>query len=327
MSSKAAFDILASGLRITAQLIDTRDNSHVWADRFDRKVEDVFDIQDEITKDVVAALQVGLTDGEEAHVWARGTSDLEAWQNCVLAIEHQHRLTPTHHLKAREFAERAVKADPDYAYAWSVLGFSYFREARLDVLGDRLARLQRTAEIAEKAMQLDGSVSWVIGLNALVRASLGEHEKAVALAKRSIEMHPGNADIRAYAALTFAFDSRFEDAIEQVGIATSLNPHAPLWYRTSLVRSLALSGACEEAIRVGQEILRSEPDHFPARFFLTYAQQQLGREEDARASCCCAPSICSALSNQPYRRLLDDAKLRTHPTSGRDLPASRFAGC
>lgn len=271
-------------LRVTAQLVDTKDGSPLWAERFDRQVEDLFDIQDEITKEVVTALQVELTVGEEARVWSRGTNSIEAWQHCVQAIECQYRLTATHHLQARKLAERALELDPNYAYAWGVLGFSYYREARLDASGDRLARLERAAEIAEKATCLDSSASWVVGLRAATTAALGDHEKAIEIATQAIEMQPGNADVRAYLGLVLAFDGRFGEAIDQVEIASSLNPHSPIWYQTSLVRSLSLSGAYDEAVRVAREMLQFEPDHFPARFFLTYALQQLGLEMQARES-------------------------------------------
>ena len=166
-------------LRVTAQLVETQSGSPLWAERFDRQVEDLFDIQDEITKEVVTALQVELTVGEEARVWSRGTNSIEAWQHCVQAIECQYRLTATHHLQARKLAEKALELDPNYAYAWGVLGFSYYREARLDVSGDRLDRLERAAEIAEKAMSLDSSASWVVGLRAATTAALGVYFQEV----------------------------------------------------------------------------------------------------------------------------------------------------
>jgi TolB-like protein len=271
-------------LRVTAQLVDAQDGAHIWAERFDRQVEDLFDIQDAITKEVVTALRAQLTDGEEALAWARGTNNIEAWQYCVRAVECQDRLTPTHHIKAREFAKRAVELDPNYAYAWAILGLGYFREARLNASGDHVERLKRAAEIAEKAMGLDDTVSWAVGLSAMVAAAQGRHDEGLSIIRRAIELHPGNADMRAYAGFVHGYSGEFDAAIEQIEIGISLNPFPPLWYRAALTRALALSGAYEEAMRIAEEVLCSQPDNFPARFFHVYALQQMGRDEAAYKS-------------------------------------------
>ncbi len=111
-------------LRISAQLIDANDGGHLWAEQFDRTVDDLFDIQDEITKEIVTALRVNLTDGEEALIWARGTKDVEAWQLCGRAVELIHRFNSTDYLEARTLAEKAVAIDPNYAYARAAMGFN-----------------------------------------------------------------------------------------------------------------------------------------------------------------------------------------------------------
>ena len=145
-------------LRITAQLIDADDGSHLWAERYDRPVDDLFDIQDEITKEIVTALRVKLTDGEEARVWARGTNNIEAWQYAVRASDIFMRLTPSSHLEARTWAEKATELDPDYAHAWATLGFTYWWEGRFDYTGGRDAKFARAAELADRAMR--HSVRW-----------------------------------------------------------------------------------------------------------------------------------------------------------------------
>ena len=118
-------------LRISAQLIDAADGSHIWAERYDRTIDDLFDIQDEITKEIVSALQVKLTDGEAAFVMARGTNNIDAWQLCVRATELVVRLNTSDYLEARTLAERAIKLDPNYAYAWATLGFTWWWDGRL----------------------------------------------------------------------------------------------------------------------------------------------------------------------------------------------------
>ncbi len=123
-------------LRITAQLIDATNGSHVWAERFDRTIDDIFDIQDQITKEIVTALRVNLTDGEEAAVLARGTNNIEAWQLCVRATELFMRFNSSDYLDARALAEKAIARDSNFAYAWATLGFTYWWDGRLGYTGD-----------------------------------------------------------------------------------------------------------------------------------------------------------------------------------------------
>jgi adenylate cyclase len=96
-------------LRITAQLIDANDGSHLWAEHYDRPVDDLFDIQDEITKEIVTSLRVKLTDGEQARVWARGTNNIEAWQFGIQAWEIFRRFSVSDYLEARTLAEKAAE--------------------------------------------------------------------------------------------------------------------------------------------------------------------------------------------------------------------------
>ena len=193
-------------LRVTAQLIDANSGSHLWAERYDRTVADLFDIQDEITKEIVTSLRVKLTDGEEAFVLARGTDNIEAWQFCIRATELQTRFNSSDYLEARVLAEKATRLDPDYAYAWATLGFTYWWDGRLGYTKESDAKFARANEIAERAMALDDTVSWSIGLSAMVAAPLNRHDEGVDVARRGIELYPGNADVRAF--LAFALCMR-----------------------------------------------------------------------------------------------------------------------
>jgi adenylate cyclase len=271
-------------LRVTAQLVDTADGAHLWADRFDRHLEDLFDIQDDITKDVVTALQVVLTDGEKARVLARGTQSIAAWQYCVRARELQSRLTATHHLEARDLAEKAIEIDPDYAYAWGILGLTYFRDGRMDLGAAKSEKLARAQEIADRAVALDPTAPWGVGLTAMVAAAAGQHDEAIASATKAIEIQPGSAETRAFAAHAFAFSGLYAEAAEQTRIALSLDPFAPSWYRTPLLRSFACRDRFEEALEIADELLGSEPALIAARIWQIYCLDVLGQNEKTRAS-------------------------------------------
>ncbi len=298
-----------SRLRITAQLIDATDGSHIWAERFDRTIDDIFDIQDQITKEIVTALRVNLTDGEEAAVLARGTNDIEAWQLCVRATELFQRFNSTDYLEARVLAEKAVTIDPDYAYAWATLGFTHWWDGRLGYTGDTETKFARAAEYAERAMALDNSVSWVIGLVTMLSAAQGRHNEGVAIARRGFENNPGNADARAFLAFGLVHAGDYEEGIEHFRAAMSLNPFYPLWYRNGLARALIVRGEYDEALVLSDGILRLEPTFVQGWLQKAYVFGQTGRTDDANRAIKevlrLAPGI--RLEHVPGLWLLDDA--------------------
>ena len=269
-------------LRITAQLIDTLEDSPLWAERYDRSVDDIFDIQDEITKEIVTALRVKLTDGEQAHVLARGTNNIEAWQYCVRASELFKSFTSSGYLEARALAEKATELDPAYAHAWATLGFTYWWDGRLGYTGDSDAKFARAAELAEHAMALDDSVSECIGLSTQVAASLGRHEEGVEIGRRGIELYPGNADVRAFLAFALMHAGHYAEAEEHIRAAMSLNPFYPNWYRNGLARTLTFLDQFEEPLALVDEILETEPAHIQGWLIRAYIFEQLGRKADAQ---------------------------------------------
>jgi adenylate cyclase len=268
-------------LRISAQLIDANDGSHLWAERYDRPVDDLFDIQDEITKEIVTSLRVKLTDGEEARIWARGTNNVEAWQYCVRATELIWRFTSSDYLEARDLAEKATKLDPEYAQAWAALGFTYWWDGRLGWTGDSAAKFERAAELAEQAMNLDDSVSFAIGLAAQVAAPLNRFEEGVDIARRGFELYPGNADIRAFLAFALMYAGHHLEAAEHFRAAMSLNPFYPPWYRNGLGMNLLYQDDFDEALALLDEALEVQPTFFLAWLQRAYIYGQIGREIDA----------------------------------------------
>ncbi len=269
-------------LRITAQLIDADDGSHLWAERYDRPVDDLFDVQDEITKEIVTALRVTLTDGETARVWARGTNNIAAWRYAVRASELAIRSSSSDYLEARTMAEKATELDPKYAHAWAILCFTYWFEARLGYTGDAGAKFARAAELAEHALTLDDSESWVIGLNAMVAASQGRYDEGVAMGRRGVELYPGNADVRAFFAFALLHAGNFGEAAEHFRAAMSLNPFCPNMYRGGLTRTLLCLNELDEALALTDEIAKSEPNSFLNWLFRAYILGQIGSATEAQ---------------------------------------------
>ena len=284
-------------LRITAQLIDASDGSHLWAERFDRTIDDIFDIQDEITKEIVTALRVNLTDGEEAHVLARGTNDIEAWQLCTHATELFMQFNSTDYLEARKLAEKAVARDPDYAYAWATLGYTHWWDGRLGFTGDTQAKFAHANDCAERAMALDDTVSWVIGLSTMVAGALNHHEEGVTVARRGLELHPGNADARAFLAFALVRAAHYREAVDHFRAAMLLNPIHPNWYRNGLLSALAILDEFDEGLALSDEILSIEPGFFQAWLQRAYIYHLRGQTDKA------AQAISEVIQLAPDLRL------------------------
>ena len=117
-------------LRITGQLIDATTGHHLWAEQYDRVLEDLFAVQDEITLAIVSSLQVKLTDGEQARLRHRSTDNLQAWSYAVKGYSFYERITKDDNAKARELFEKAVELDPEYAWAWAMIGQTYWIDNR-----------------------------------------------------------------------------------------------------------------------------------------------------------------------------------------------------
>lgn len=271
-------------LRITAQLIDATDGSHIWAERFDRTIDDLFDIQDEITKEIVSALQVKLTDGEAAFVMARGTNNIDAWQLCVRATELVLRLNTSDYLEARTLAERAIKLDPNYAYAWATLGFTWWWDGRLGYTGDAESKFLRADEYAQKAMALDSSVSWAIGLSTMIAAPLGRYDEAVEEGRRGVALYPSNADIRCFLGVSLAHAAQYEEAVQHLRAAMASNPFYPTWYLNSYSISLRALGRLDEALEVADVVIGREPTHLQSRLTRAFVCQQKRQFLQARAA-------------------------------------------
>jgi len=118
-------------VRITAQLIDALKGNHLWSERYDRNLNDIFAVQDEITKNIITALQVKLTEGEQARSAAKGTNNLEAYLKYLQARELIHHINIETNALAKQLAEEAISLDPEYAWAYKILGQSHMLDVWL----------------------------------------------------------------------------------------------------------------------------------------------------------------------------------------------------
>ena len=204
-------------VRITAQLIDGMSGGHMWAERYDRDLTDIFALQDEITEKIVAALQVKLTEGEQEQVARRYTENLVAYDYFLRGRADQARATKETNAQAREMFERAIELDPNFAGAYAVLSHTYSRDWSYQWSDDTQA-LERASEAAKKAVTLDDSLPLAHARLAWIYLWRRQHEQAIAEVKRAIFLDPNFAEGYARLGIILTYAGRPGEGIDLVRI-------------------------------------------------------------------------------------------------------------
>jgi adenylate cyclase len=273
-------------VRVTAQLIDATTGHHTWAERYDRDLEDIFAVQDEITREVVVALDVRLREGEQARVWSGGTKNVEAWECVRLGQEALNQVKREDRIEARRLFERALELDPNYPTAWSSLAGFYFHEAEYGTEyateADREAVLEASVTHATKALELDPLFADAYALLGLCHLSKREYEDAVAMSEKAIALAPNLAVNLAMAAATLNKSGQPAKSFELIKRAMRLCPLYPTWYLSVLAVSCRLLRRNEAAVTVYEEAIKRNPDNSTEYVGLASTLGELGREEDAK---------------------------------------------
>ncbi len=267
-------------VRISTQLVDTTDLGHLWAERYDRDIDDVFAIQDEITLRIATELQVRLTEGEQARIHYNTTSNVEAWNNWIQGLAYYRRDVSKEGVgRAREYWRKALALDPRSATLNAMLGLIHWASARFGWWDDRKTELARVEEYVETALAIDDENADAHYVRALLLLVNGRHDEAVAEAWRAIDLGPGSADIAAFASLVFNFSGLSREALAQIEKAMRLSPIYPSWYLGDLGFANRLLGRHEEAISAFQEYGRRSAGFGHVDLVILY--HDLGRDEDA----------------------------------------------
>ncbi len=273
-------------VRVTAQLIDATTGLHLWAERYDRELADIFAVQDEIVREIVTALDVQLREGEQHRVWARGTKNLEAWECVRLATDACLGGAAIEQPRAVELIERALELDPGYPTAWVMRGWLHFTTADVaSGINDKAEfdRAQAAAfECGKRALELDPGCADAFGMLALTHLNAAEHDKAIEMSEKAIRLAPSNAENIGAACMVMTKSGKPDRAVELELKAMRLSP----FYRPGRLRGLGLAyrmcGRLEEAVICYRESLKRESGYLSAYVNLTSALGELERYEEAR---------------------------------------------
>jgi adenylate cyclase len=292
-----------SRVRITAQLVDATTEGHLWAERYDRDLKDIFALQDEVAQKIVAALAVKLTKDEQKHLVRKYTDNMEAYDSLLQGMEYKNRYTKEANAQARQMFERAIDLDPEFAQAYALLGLAHVHEWSLGWSQDPQS-LEQAFERAQRAIALEDSLPlghYILGEVYLWRK---QHEQAIAEAEKAIALSPNDADGIAGLGSTLNWAGRPEEAIGLVKKAMRLNPMYPVWYLWNLGHAYFLTGRYEEAIETLKSVLDRNPYFLPPHAYLAASYSELGRQEEAQAEAAEVMKLSPQTSTEAWRQRL-----------------------
>ena len=278
---------IGNRVRITAQLIDTTTGHHLWSEKYDRDMKDLFALQDEIAHKIIVELQVKLTEGEQARVSQKSTTNLEAWSYAVRGLKLFERSSKENNAKAMELFEQAVELDPGYVWAWVRLAWTHLVASRaLGWSHSPFESFKKTVEISQKVLALDESDSDVRALLGVVCLRQKRYEQAIIEGEKALALGPTNAQAHVILAASMNTVGRFDEAIKLVKKAMRLHPYYPAYYLMWLGSAYRMTGRYDEALTVYKQLLdRSLKGEYPAsraHLFLAEVYAELGQGEKAR---------------------------------------------
>jgi len=269
-------------VRITAQLIDGTTGQHLWADRYDRELKDIFAIQDEITMNIMIALQVKLTEGEQAGLQARHTNNLEAYVKYLQAREYFKKFSKEETVLAKQKFQESIALEPEYAPAYAGLAGTYLQEAWLGWSKTPEQSIAKAMQYAQKCIALDETFSYAHATLGFIHLVLRQWDKATEKMEMAVSLNPNEADSVLGLAIVYRTVGRVEEALSLLEKAVSLNPMPPNWYLHEFGSCYRLMGRYEEAIAVNKRVLNRSPDYLNSRLNLIVTYMMSGEEEAAR---------------------------------------------
>ncbi len=270
-------------IRITAQLIDALSGHHLWAERYDRNLSDIFAVQDEITKRIITAMQVKLTEGEQARATAKGTNNLEAYLKCLQANELIYQFSIEGNALGKQLAEEAIALDPEYAGAYRVLARAYMMDVWLGTSKSPKQSIAEAIELVQKALVLDDTYADAHGTLGSLYTMTRQYDMAVAEAEQAVTLNPNSAYAYAMLGKTLRFAGRWMEAVQAYKKAVRLNPIPTNNILFGLGISYAFTGQYEEAITWCEKAVRQQPDDLFAHYMLAVVYSFSGRDAEARA--------------------------------------------
>jgi adenylate cyclase len=272
-------------VRITAQLIDAESGNHVWADRYDGDLSDVFELQDEITKKVVSALEPRLLEAEALRSRNRSAEDIGAWDLVMQANSRLWRQTKADTDAAIVLLKQATERFPDYAPAHSILAFALlFRAIQGGVSGSR--DVKEAVALANRASELGDSDPWAHVSLGYAEFLVRQTDHAIQRFQRALEINPNFAAAHGYLGTALAFNGQSDEAIHHAELALRMNPHDPqnAIHHVGLAVAHYYAGAFDKAVGSARKAVQQRPGWPPGHRIYCASLAQAGQTYEARAA-------------------------------------------
>jgi len=262
-------------VRIAAQLIDAISGHHIWSKRYDRKLESIFELQDEIMRDILIEIRAQLTEGDQVLVWHKRYQNkkvnLEAYFKQMQSRWHYFRQDREGFAMSKRLSEEAIKIDPNYYGPYVLL--TYLNQRNLPL----------AEKYAQKALQLDESAPMANIAMGLIYLKKRQWGKAIAMGEKALSLDPNGAEIHNHHAYFLNEAGRFEEAIPLYEKAFRLDPYPPSFYYYRLGLAYFYMGRYDDTVDICKKGLERNPRDMFARLFLVAGYVKQGREEQARA--------------------------------------------
>ena len=269
-------------VRITAQLIDATKGHHLWSERYDRDIKDIFALQDEITMKILDSLLIKLTEGEQARAWGKKGRNIDLRFKGLEALSLWRKGTKESYTRFGQLGQEMVDMAPEDSSGYRVLAWYNWYLARLGQSPKE--SIAKAFKLAQKVLSLDESDADSHALLGSIYLAMRQYEKAIAAGKRSIEFEPNGAMVHGLLGLTLSYAGRPDEGIKYLNQGIRLNPFPAFWYFMHLSRCYILKGQYEDALITIKKAIHRNPDAQGNHLYLAIVYTLLERHEEAGAA-------------------------------------------
>jgi TolB-like protein/predicted Zn-dependent protease len=247
-------------VRVTAHLVDGMSGGHIWAERYEGDLGDIFAVQDQITQSIALAMQVKLTAGDMAGFWEGQTRDLRAWEKMVAARNAFLRFNTVDNAHARLLLEEAIRIDPNFTGAMVLHGMTYWWDARFNRSIDVEYSLQLADGDVARAVALNPTLGSIHMLRGKIAWFRGEFDQAISCACQAVELSPSDSYNNAFLSVIYFYTGEYEKSVAALKLAMRLCPQYPSWYTYYLAFNNLWMNNFATAHKLGELYLSQEPD-------------------------------------------------------------------
>ncbi len=272
---------IGNRVRITAQLIDGFTNGHLWAERYDRDLEDIFSVQDEVTDQIVTGLRVHVSDSERQRMVKKDTENLEAYDDVLHGRELFLRFTPEGNRAAEESFRKAIAKDPNYAAAYAEIAriLVQRRNHGWDDTPDET--LEEGFRMVSKSIEIDDTIAQPHIVKGFVHLWRHEHDLALKELDAGLAIDPNHADGHMWKAIVAGFAGIPEVGVREVQLAMKLNPGSPFWYLFALGNACFAMGSYRDCVNACRQAIEKNPNFIFAQMLVAAGLGQLGHLDGA----------------------------------------------